>query len=510
MNKEYRSLVTPILQQYTIKSDILFWKKTRETKILYTDKFRSSIKRIKEILCITNLEYESVLLLSENSQEIKDSISVHLVERKEVTSLSDSEESYRILINEYGVSIFVSNIETLLHAFYTLEQLLEKSNNCLCYGEIIDYPNLKERRLHLDMGRKFFSKEWIIERIKQLSKLKINTLQLHFSENKGFRIESEFAPEIVSRDGFLTKQEVSEILKEAKKYGIQVIPSLDTPGHVEHLLKSFPTLGQRGIDNCRSKVALDITNKEAISFIKKLYSEYMELFDGCHSFHMGADEYMEFDRAPFTTIYKPVLTTFAKQKWGEGYSWKDVVVDYINQIAEHLKAGGFTPRIWNDGVFYDEEEIYEPKQKIELASYVTVDFWSQMGWNPSVAKLDVFFQRGVKAVYNVNASFFYYVLRPDVPVDGRKSHSFDYLNQDKRIFEDWHPGLFESNEISDDDKRIAGASLAIWCDIPDLVSEETIATDISKELISFATKTWNKYSNRIQTFEKFLEESSNI
>ena len=38
-----------------------------------------------------------------------------------------------------------------------------------------------------------------------------------------------------------------------------------------------------------------------------------ELFEGCTDFHIGGDEYMEFDRAPFTTQYKPVLNAYAAE-----------------------------------------------------------------------------------------------------------------------------------------------------------------------------------------------------
>lgn len=508
MRNEYRNLVIPILQKYEVASENSFWELSQETRILYNDEvapFSSRLKEIKQIIFYEDHYSYLSLLQTVSDDRKKTDITINLVDTAEVTQLSNHSESYRIIINEEGVEIYVSSIETLLHVFNTLKQLLNQLNRTLLHGEIIDFPDMDERRLHIDMGRKYFTKNWLIQQIRKLSELKMNTLQLHFSENKGFRIESEFAPEIVSEDGYLTKKEVQAVLIEAKKYGIQIIPSLDTPGHVEHILRFYPEFGQVGIEGERSKVALDITNSEAIRFIKSLYSEYMELFNTSSIFHIGGDEYMEFDRAPFTTIYKPVLNEYAVNTWGEGYNWKDVVADYINQIAAHVYQHGFTPRIWNDGVYYDEEEVYEAKQKIALHSYIAVDFWSQMGWNPSVATLNTLLNRGFRKVYNVNASYFYYVLRPDTPTDGRPSHSFDFLNQDRRIFEEWHPGLFESNVIASDDYRIGGASLAVWCDVPNLVSEDIVATDISKELISFATKTWNKNSNRIVPYDSFIK-----
>lgn len=506
MDQALEKLVIPVLQEYKMNGKDEKWYLSEKISIVISESLIEQKERIMEMILISlgrDSTDENVFKRAQTIDPTKPNILINKVQLSEITSKSMSLESYRIEIKENIVEINVAEISAILHAFYTMQQLLDRCEGCLPSGTIIDYPQLQERRLHLDMGRKFFSKEWVINRIKQLSKLKMNTLQLHFSENKGFRIECETAPGIVSQDGYLTKREIKDILEVAQKYEVRIIPSLDTPGHVEHILKSYPEYGQRGVNGQTSDVALDVTSSEAIQFIKRLYSEYMELFSGCHVFHIGGDEYMEFDRAPFTTTYKPILNDFAKETFSEGYNWKDVIVDYINQIAEHVAQGGFTPRIWNDGVFYDEAEIYEPKQKIALFSKTTVDFWSQMGWNPSVASLDVFLKRGVKEIYNVNASYFYYVLRPDQPEDGRTSHSFDFLNQDRRIFNDWMPGLFESNQLSNDDIRIGGASLAIWCDQPEIASEETVAMDIKKELQALATKSWNAKTNHYLTYEEF-------
>ncbi len=50
----------------------------------------------------------------------------------------------------------------------------------------------------LDNGRRYFTPAWIKRQIRQLAYLKLNQLHLHFSDNEGFRIESESHPEVVS------------------------------------------------------------------------------------------------------------------------------------------------------------------------------------------------------------------------------------------------------------------------------------------------------------------------
>lgn len=260
---------------------------------------------------------------------------------------SDSDEAYRIEIGDNGAVLTAASENAVMYGLRTIQTMMISNGN-LVYGTIIDYPDVAERRLHVDCARKYISKDWFIRQIREMSYMKMNTLQMHFSENLGFRIECETDPSIVS-DEYLTKEEVREILAEAKKYGINVIPSFDSPGHVDQILRAHPEYGQVDIYGNHYASGLDVTNPEAVEYIKSLYKEYMELFEGCTDFHIGGDEYMEFDRAPFTTQYQRVLDNYAQEKWGAGYTWKDAIANYINEIAEFVHEGGFTPRIFNDG-----------------------------------------------------------------------------------------------------------------------------------------------------------------
>ena len=145
-----------------------------------------------------------------------------------------------------------------------------------------------------------------------------------------------------------------------------------------------------------------------------------------------------------------------------------------------------------------------------MHDYIGIDFWSQMSWNPSIAKLQTFVDKGHDTIYNINASFFYYVLRNDKPTDGREQHSFDNLNADKKIFEEFTPGKFQSNTVDDNSAFIKGASLGIWCDNPNLVDEEVIMDDIHDEMRALASKSWNTQSNANYTFEQFKESYTKL
>ncbi len=453
----------------------------------------------KELTAIANGEKNYF----EVTTKIKPQLYLDLKTTQERLAEVMNKEGFLLAIQKEKILIKGYHVRGLYYGLLSLKELLKETQGNLPIGEILDYPTLLERRFHLDMGRKYFTKEWIIRLIHQMSQLRLNTLQLHFAENMGFRLESEVAPEIVSKDGFLTKKEMKEIIEEAALYQIGIIPSLDTPGHVAHLLKTYPEYGQIDKNGNHSKVALDITNQKAIDFMKSLYAEYMELFSTSTIFHIGGDEYMEFDRPPFTTDYQEVLESYAKNTFGPQYTWKDTVANYINEIAQFVYEKGFTPRIWNDGIFYDEKAVTGPKQKIEMVPYLQVDFWCQMGWNPHISTLAEILNRGLHEIYNVNSNFFYYVLRTEMPTDGRLQHSFDVLNQDRNIYENWQPGVFSDNRVPDDSSFIKGVAMAVWNDLPDLVTEEVIAKDIEEELKTFAVKTWQPQINETLSYEEF-------
>ena len=508
-NEQLVATTTPILQSYTKDSSDKTWVMTKDSKfVIVANENNLKNDRLAEIVKLVNSEFMAKKIISENPQAMlynqdgtPTDITIDIKPVSEITDKTTSKEAYKITIDDTGIHLTGASETAVLYGLRTIEQITSV-NGALAYGEIVDYPNVAERRIHVDMARKYISKDWFIRQIREMSYFKMNAIQMHFSENLGFRIECETDPSIVSEQ-HLTKADVREILAEAKKYGVKVIPSFDSPGHVDQILRAHPEYGQVDAYGNNYKSGLDVTNPEAIKYIYSLYDEYMELFEGCTDFHIGGDEYMEFDRAPFTTQYKSVLDNYARENIDPNATWKDVIAKYINDLAEHVHEKGFTPRIWNDGIYYGENSYYGKKQMIQMHKYIGIDFWSQMSWNSSIAKLQTFLDKGHDTVYNVNASFFYYVLRPSMPNDGRKQHSFDNLNSDKLIFDEWTPGKFQANTIADDNPAIKGASLAIWCDKADVCDEDTITEDIANEMRALATKAWNTSSNSIISHEQF-------
>ena len=280
-------------------------------------------------------------------------------------------------------------------AVYGLRTVFEAGE--LAFGRLADWPCTNERGLHLDAGRKYYTKDWIMERVKDLSRNRMNVLWLHFSENEGFRIDSERHPEVPSRF-HLTKDEVREIIALCGELFVDINPALDCPGHLGAALLEHPRwrLNREMAEPLYS--ALDITNPDARAFLLELVDEYAELFAGSKVFHIGGDEFIDFNH--FERF--PEMDACARERLGPDCGGVDLYVDFLNQVIAHVRAKGFQVRVWNDGLFRPDQA-----EHVELDRNVQIAFWSN--WDKGMAPLKAFLDRGYQVV-NYHSEYLYFIL----------------------------------------------------------------------------------------------------
>lgn len=364
-------------------------------------------------------------------------------------------------------------------------------------GTIIDYPDVEERAVHIDMGRKYFSPDWIKKMIRDMSFKRLNTLQLHFSENEGFRLECETYPEVVS-DKYITKKEMLEIIAYADKYGVDIIPSFDTPGHMQHILNKHKEFRLKNKDGEINKSALDINNDEARQFVKNIIKEYSKLFSKSRYFHIGGDEFIDFNEfymypslAEFGQKHlKKHLITNVKANGLDGYT------AYINEIADYTKTLGFIPRIWNDGAYRKNMTSH-----IELDKDIQICYWSR--WDKNMATTQTFIDKGHKLI-NVS-EMMYYVLE--------HNSDFDAIYDLEEIHEHWNAGTFEGNQnYKLPHNQILGSCYAIWCDYPNAQTEQEVFDGIFYPLSAMAEKSWagNRQNSDVDEFKKLIDNLRNF
>ena len=357
-------------------------------------------------------------------------------------------------------------------AVYGLRTVFEAGE--LAFGRLADWPCTNERGLHLDAGRKYYTKDWIMERVKDLSRNRMNVLWLHFSENEGFRIDSERHPEVPSRF-HLTKDEVREIIALCGELFVDINPALDCPGHLGAALLEHPRwrLNREMAEPLYS--ALDITNPDARAFLLELVDEYAELFAGSKVFHIGGDEFIDFNHFELF----PEMEACAKERLGPGCGGVDLYVEFLNEVIAHVRAKGFQVRVWNDGLFRPDQA-----EHVELDRNVQIGFWSN--WDKGMAPLQAFLDRGYQVV-NYHSEYLYFILLIRQ----------DYKDPDpERIMKEWAPRVFPTHPLTGPQtldpasRQMLGCCYSIWSDWPDLEDEEEVDRRSRDSIRAFALRCW--------------------
>jgi hexosaminidase len=300
--------------------------------------------------------------------------------------------------------------------------------------------------------------------------LKLNQLGLHFSDDQAFRIESKTHPEVVS-DEALTQAEVRRIVGLANSLHIEVVPEIDSPGHLGAVLRAHPDLQLRNTQGRESRGSIDISKPGAAKLIDELLDEYTDLFPGRY-WHLGADEYQALMVSDPAASY-PQLQRAAEQKHGSGATIEDLATGWLNDRAEVVEPKGRTAKAWNDGLFRDS--------KVKADKNIEIEYWTgkEIGARPPQEYLAA----GYKML-NLNDEFLYYVLG--------EPNDFVYPTG-KRIYEQWTPMVLRGTEPVAErySPQILGGRFAVWGDLPNAQTTQQVADGIRMPLVATSQKLWD-------------------
>ena len=245
------------------------------------------------------------------------------------------DECYRMTIDKQ-VKIAAPTATGAFWGTRTLLQMMHNQPDGLQKGETLDYPEYRNRGFMLDVGRKFFSMDYLQKTVKVMSFYKMNLLQVHLNDNafvedfdndwkktySAFRLESETFPGLTALDGSYTKDEFRDFQKMALRYGIMVVPEIDVPAHSLAFTQFDPRLAadkkEYGMDH------LDLYKKEVYEFLDALFAEYLSgddpVFVGPYV-NIGTDEYDLHEGEQFrkfSNYYIDYISKFGKRPriWG--------------------------------------------------------------------------------------------------------------------------------------------------------------------------------------------------
>ncbi|MEU8541819.1 glycoside hydrolase family 20 protein [Streptomyces sp. NPDC048717] len=382
---------------------------------------------------------------------------------------SGGAESYTLAVQDGGVRITGPGEAGVFYGTRTLKQSV-RSTGAIPEGTVTDAPAKPQRGLMVDIARKYFSAGWIEARLREMADLKLNQLGLHFSDDQGFRIASDSHPEIVSAQ-HLSKAEVRRIVALANSLHIQVVPEIDSPGHLGAVIAAHPDLQLVSAGGKAPRGAVDISKPASAKIVDELLREYMGLFPGSY-WHLGGDEYVALMVSNPEATY-PQLARAAVARFGAGARVKDLTTGWLNDRAATVRPSGRTLRAWNDGFFTGG--VVAADKDLQVA------YWTgkEIG-----ARTPTSYLSEGRTMLNYNDEYLYYVLG--------QPNTFVYPTG-RRIYEEWTPLVLRGTTPvpARYAPQILGGSFAVWCDLAGSQTEAQVADGIRMPVTATAQKLWD-------------------
>lgn len=342
-------------------------------------------------------------------------------------------------------------------------------------------PSNPIRVYHIDCGRKYFSAKQINAIIDKLAEYGYTHIELAFG-NEGLRfllddmsvnangttydgsiIKSAIQSFNASFDNSsenLSETDMNSIFSHAAEKGIEIIPLLNSPGHMDAILSAMEDVGMKDVKYKNSARTVDITNVKAVNFTMALVEKYVEYFagKGCQFFNIGTDEYAN----DVTSGFADLITA---RKYGD-------FVTYVNNLDNIVKSHGMLTIAFNDGIYYNDTTNYGT-----FYSDIIISYWTS-GWTGySPASPDFLINKGHK-ILNTNDAW-YYVL-------GRRSGNYPLSNAQNGVNKKAYNVLTNGSTINEN--SLVGCMMCLWCDDPKASYNDSELSTISDLLSTFAQK----------------------
>jgi hexosaminidase len=182
---------------------------------------------------------------------------------------------------------------------------------------IEDRPRFAWRGLLLDVARHYMPLDFLRKVVDLLALHKMNVLQLHLTDDQGWRLEIKKRPRLIqigsirkespkkgdpgAGDGmpygpfFYSQEQMRELVAYARARHVTVVPEIEMPGHFLAALAAYPQYSCTGGPfevRTRWGIESDILcagNNEAVAFALEVLDEVVELFPS-EFIHIGGDE----------------------------------------------------------------------------------------------------------------------------------------------------------------------------------------------------------------------------
>ena len=254
-------------------------------------------------------------------------------------------ESYALKISPAGIELQARDAVGVIYGAQTLRQIHAQNPDALPCLEILDGPDLPVRGFMLDVSRcKVPTQAELLALIRALGQLRVNQLQLYVEHTFAFPGHEDAWQDASP----LTPAEIRELDAACAALGIELVPNLNTFGHMERWLR-HPRY--RALAECPQGWIHPLTGqfKEfpgtlkpddvSLAFVASLLDDYLPCFRS-RQVNIGGDEPWELGQG----FSKEAVATRGKHR---------VYLDHLHKLCALATERGHTPQFWGDILLED-------------------------------------------------------------------------------------------------------------------------------------------------------------
>ncbi|WP_445193550.1 family 20 glycosylhydrolase [Sphingomonas sp. Tas61C01] len=306
-------------------------------------------------------------------------------------------EGYTLDVAASGIRIRAADAAGANHALRSLAQQASFDAFRIRPLHVEDSPQYGFRGLHIDIARNFHSRAELMKLVEAMAAYKLNKLHLHLADDEGWRIEIPALPELArigskrchdpaertcllpqlgagpdgtsGVNGYLSRLDYIAIVRAAAARQIEVIPSIDTPGHSRaaivamenrfrrltaagnpaaaqryRLIDPADTTAYRSIQNYDDNtlnVCIPATYRFVETVVDALAAMHRAAGAPLRTFHLGADE------TAGAWVGSPACAAMIAANGGDA---RKLTPRFIERVAAGLAAKGIRTAGWSDGM----------------------------------------------------------------------------------------------------------------------------------------------------------------
>lgn len=329
--------------------------------------------------------------------------------------------SYNLDINQQAINISASTSSGVFYGLQSLAALLQLPEKTVVQAQIVDEPLFEFRGMLLDVARNFKSKEFVFKLLDQMAAYKLNKFHFHLADDEGWRIEIPGLPELTEIsskrcfdiseqyclmpqlgaglnpdtpvNGYYSIEEYKAILQYANARHIQIIPSLDMPGHSRAAVKAMNARYQAFLskeqvekaeafllyeDNDPTKYSsvqyykdntINVCLDSAYHFVDHLMLQMQKIHQQAGQaltrYHIGADE------TAGAWVDSPACKTYLSQH-DNIENAEQLASHFVERVSQRLAKMGIEPAAWADGLAHTKTE--------NMPNVVQANAWSVLAW----------------------------------------------------------------------------------------------------------------------------------